>query len=416
MTVAILCSGTELTRGELVNTNATWLAERLTELDFEVGAIDVVDDDRGRIMAALERLGAEHDVIIGTGGLGPTTDDLTTECVAKVLGVPLVRDAVSLRLIEERLAHFGRKMAPSNAKQADFPEGATILPNPNGTAPGFEVRIGKARAFFLPGVPKEMRTMYEQSVAPTILPLVKTRHFQIRLSTFGLPESEVNDRLAGIEERHGVTIGYRAKLPEIEVKVLARADTEELARARSEAATLEVRERLGEDAIFGEGGARLPEALGELLARRGLTLAAAESCTGGLVSQLLTATSGSSRYFQGGAVVYSNASKTTLLGVDATLIEAEGAVSREVAIAMAEGARLRMKSDLALSITGIAGPSGGTPEKPVGTVHYAVASADGVSHRHKVFIGDREQVRLRAAFAALALVRRVVQHGHRDAP
>ncbi len=416
MTVAVLCSGTELTRGELVNTNATWLAERLTELGFEVAAIDVVDDDRGRIIAALRRLGAEHDVIVGTGGLGPTTDDLTTECVASVLGVKLFRDEASLKLIEDRLAQFGRKMAASNAKQADFPEGAVILPNSNGTAPGFSVRIGRALAFFLPGVPKEMRTMYEQSVATTILPLRTQRHFQVRLSTFGLPESEVNDRLAGIEERHGVTIGYRAKLPEIEVKVLARAETEELARARSEAATREVRERLGEDAIFGEGGVRLPEAVGELLAERGLTLAAAESCTGGLVSELMTAISGSSRYFQGGAVVYSNEAKTALLDVDASLIERHGAVSREVAVAMAEGARARLKSDLALSITGIAGPTGGTPEKPVGLVHYAVASANGVSHRQKVFIGDREQVRLRAAFAALALTRAVVRHGHRDAP
>jgi nicotinamide-nucleotide amidase len=414
MTVAVLCSGTELTRGELVNTNATWLAERLTELDFEVGAIDVVDDDRERIMAALRRLGAEHEVIVSTGGLGPTTDDLTTECVASVLGVKLFRDAHSLELIEERLAQFGRKMAASNAKQADFPEGAAILPNRNGTAPGFSVRIGRALAFFLPGVPKEMRAMYEESVAPAIVPLRTQRHFQVRLSTFGLPESEVNDRLAGIEASHGVTIGYRAKLPEIEVKVLARTENDEVARTRAESAALEVRKRLGDDVIFAEGGVRLPEAVGALLFERGLTLAAAESCTGGMVSELMTAISGSSRYFQGGAVVYSNEAKAALLDVDASLIEQHGAVSREVAIAMAEGARARLKSDLALSITGIAGPTGGTPEKPVGLVHYAVASANGVSHRRKVFIGDREQVRRRAAFAALALTREVVRHGHRE--
>lgn len=414
MTVAILCSGTELTRGELLNTNATWLAERLTDLNFEVGAIDVVDDDRGRIIAALERLGAEHEVIVSTGGLGPTTDDLTTECVAQVLGVPLVRDAESLRIIEERLAHLGRKLAPSNAKQADFPEGATILPNPNGTAPGFRVKLGKALAFFLPGVPREMRAMFDTSVAPQILPLVKERQFQVRLSTFGLPESEVNDRLAGIEARHAVTIGYRAKLPEIEVKVLARAEREEEARARVEAALLEVRERLGDDVIFAEGGVRLPEALGELLAERGLSLAAAESCTGGLVSELLTAHAGSSRFFLGGAVVYANSAKTALLGVPASLIEQHGAVSREVALAMAEGARARFSAELALSITGVAGPDGGTPAKPVGTVHYAVASANGISHRLKRFVGDREQVRIRAAFAALALVRDVIRHGHRD--
>src|SRR5688572_12807948 len=216
-TAAILCTGSELTRGELVNTNASWLAEALTAIGFEVGAVDAVPDDGARIVGALERLAKTHAIVVCTGGLGPTTDDLTSACVAELLGVPLVRDAESLALIEARFARSGRVMAPSNAKQADFPEGARILPNAAGTAPGFSVHLGGALAFFLPGVPGEMKAMFSASVAPAIEPLLGDRHFQVRLATYGLPESEVNDRLAGIEAAHEVTLGYRAHLPTIEV-------------------------------------------------------------------------------------------------------------------------------------------------------------------------------------------------------
>jgi nicotinamide-nucleotide amidase len=409
MTAAVLCTGTELTRGELVNTNATWLAEALTTLGFEVAAIDTVDDHAGRIESALRRLGAEHDVLVCTGGLGPTTDDLTSLCVAGVLGVPLERDAASLEVIRARLERVGRALSASNAKQADFPSGATILPNPNGTAPGFAVRLGRAAAFFMPGVPLEMKAMFHANVASVIQPLVAERSHQTLLRTFGLPESEVNDRLAGLEAAHGVTIGYRARLPEIEVKVLARAAGAEEARARSEAAAAEARARLGDDAVYGEGATSLPEVVCRLLEGRSLTLAAAESCTGGLVAELVTNVPGASRTFLGGAVTYSNASKTELLGVDEALLATHGAVSQEVARAMAEGARRRFGSSVALAVTGIAGPDGGSADKPVGLVHWAVASKAGVVAKHAVFSGAREQVRRRAAFAALALVRRVVR-------
>jgi len=412
VTAAILCTGTELTRGELVNTNASWLCEAVTALGFEVGASDCVDDDRQRICRKLERLGSEHEILVCTGGLGPTTDDLTSECVAQVLGVGLVRDEASLRLIEERLARLGRTMAASNAKQADFPAGATVIPNPNGTAPGFSVRIGRALCFFLPGVPREMRAMFEQSVVPALLPLRTGSQFQVRLRTYGLAESEVNDRLTGIEASHGVTIGYRARLPEIEVKVLARSEDEGAARARAEAAAAEVRARLGDEIVFGEGDVDLARALGELLVERGRSLAAAESCTGGLVAELVTANAGASRYFLGGVVAYANAAKTALLGVDAGLLQQHGAVSAEVAIAMARGARDRFGASMAVSITGIAGPEGGSPEKPVGLVHFAVSDQRGATHRRKVFSGDREQIRRRAAFALLALCRRVLLRGH----
>jgi len=415
MSAAILCIGTELTRGELQNTNATWLAEALTTIGFDVQEIDCVDDDRPRIEAALGRLSQAHEVVVCTGGLGPTTDDITTECAARLAGVELVRDEPSLELIRERLARFGRQMAVSNAKQADFPRGSRILPNPNGTAPGFELKLNRALAYFMPGVPFEMKAMFESFIEPAILPLLGDRHFQVLLRTYGLAESEVNDRLGGIEAEFGVLIGYRATLPEIEVKVLARAASVELAKERAEAGARAVRERLGEEAIFGEGKTRFPEALCLLLQAKSQTLALAESCTGGLVSELLTAHSGSSAVFRGGAVTYSNESKIALLGVPAVLLARFGAVSAEVARAMAEGARAAFNSDLALALTGIAGPTGGSADKPVGLVHFAVASASGVSDRRVVFSGNRDQVRRRAAFAGLALVRRVAQHGHEPA-
>jgi nicotinamide-nucleotide amidase len=415
MSAAILCIGTELTRGELQNSNATWLAESLTSIGFEVLAVDCVDDDRARIEQALVRLSQTHSVLVCTGGLGPTTDDITTECAARVAGVALQRDQASLDAIRDRLSRFGREMAASNAKQADFPVGSRILPNPNGTAPGFELKLGSALAYFMPGVPFEMKAMFDSHVAPAITPLLRDRHFQVLLRTFGLPESAVNDHLSGIEAEFGVTIGYRATMPEIEVKILARALTLEAARSRAELGARAVRARLGEEIVFGEGKARFPEALCHLLEGKGVTLALAESCTGGLVAELLTAQAGASTVFRGSAVVYANYAKTRLLGVPAELISEHGAVSAEVARALAEGARNVFASDLALALTGIAGPGGGSAEKPVGLVHYAVASETGTTDIQAIFSGNRDQVRRRAAFAGLALVREIAQRGHRSA-
>jgi nicotinamide-nucleotide amidase len=404
MSAAVLCTGTELTRGELVNTNATWLADELTTLGFQVAEIATVGDDRDRIAAALERLGREHDVVVCTGGLGPTTDDLTSEVVAGVLGVPLERDEPSLEKIRARFQKLGRTMSPSNAKQADFPRGAAILPNDHGTAPGFAVTVGRAVAAFLPGVPSEMKAMFHASVVPKLAGIPRPETHQIRLRTYGLPESKVNDELRGIEAAHGVTIGYRARLPEIEVKVLAVG---ERAEARVIAATADVRAALG-DAIYGQGDTSFPATLLAELGARQATLALAESCTGGLVAELLTDVPGSSRVFLGGVVTYANTAKTAFLGVDPALLSAHGAVSEEVARAMAEGARARFGSTFAAAVTGIAGPDGGTAEKPVGLVHFAVASERGTSAKALNFSGNRSDVRKRAAFAALALVRRAL--------
>jgi nicotinamide-nucleotide amidase len=409
MSAAVFCIGTELTRGEIVNTNASWLAEELTDRGIEVGTIEAIADDRPLIVETLHRLSAKHLVIVCTGGLGPTTDDITSECVAEVLGVPLVRDEASLAAIRARMEKFGREMAESNKKQADFPAGARVLDNRKGTAPGFQVALGHAQAFFMPGVPREMKSMFGEQVAPALEPFVKGQMFQVRLKTFGMTESAVNDRLAGIEAEHAVTLAYRAHFPEIEVKVLARGgDCPERARAAADA----VIARLGLDVVYGEGDVTFAQQLGKLLVERKCTLAVAESCTGGTVGRLLTERGGASDFFVGGVISYANRVKEGLLGVPAPLLAEHGAVSAPVARAMAQGALAALDSDLALALTGVAGPGGGTADKPVGLVHFAVASAAGISDRQMVFPGSRTQVRDLAAFAGLSLVRKVLLHGH----
>src|SRR5258708_7086191 len=269
MPCAVLSIGTEVTRGELVNSNAAWLGAELTSLGFEVIEHAVVDDDRGRIGLALERLAQRVRVVVSTGGLGPTTDDVTTEAVAARIGASLVRDAASLDGIRRRFEKAGRVMSTSNEKQADFPEGADILPNPIGTAPGFGVRVGECVAYFLPGVPREMKRMFEQQVAPRIRALAPNNLFQSRLRTYGLPESVVGEKLAGVEAAFpGAVIGYRAQFPEIEVKVLARAASHGAARDLCERATTEVRARLG-GYVFGEVDDTYPGVVRRALRSRG---------------------------------------------------------------------------------------------------------------------------------------------------
>lgn len=405
MTCAVLCTGTELTRGELVNTNATWLAAGLTDLGFDVVEEVVVDDNPSRIVATLNRLGKTVRVIVCTGGLGPTTDDLTTQAVASALGVRIVRDDASLEAIRRRIERMGRVLTPSNAKQADFPQGADILPNPIGTAPGFGVTIGGASAFFMPGVPDEMKKMFEELVVPRIRTLATRTSHQIRLRTYGLGESVVGERLAGVEASFpGVVIGYRAHFPEIEVKVLARAASSEPARELCERTTTEVRARLA-SIVYGDGEDTFAGVVGRVVRNRGFTLAISESCTGGLVGHMITSEPGASEFLLLDAVTYANSAKTRLLGIDEDIIRGHGAVSSEVAAAMAEGVRRVSGADIALALTGIAGPTGGTAARPVGTVFIAVALATGTSVTEKHFLGNRHRIQVAAAYAGLDLVR-----------
>ncbi|MGA3119242.1 MAG: competence/damage-inducible protein A [Polyangiaceae bacterium] len=406
MTCAVLSIGTELTRGELVNSNAAWLSSELTALGFEVVEHAVIDDDFTRIGEALLRLSVRARVVVATGGLGPTTDDLTARAVAGALGMPLVRDQATLEHIRRRFERAQRTMSASNEKQADFPEGADILPNPIGTAPGFGVKVGDCAGYFMPGVPREMKRMFEDQVAPRIRALAPDTSFQSRLLTFGLPESVIGEKLAGIEEFYpGVTLGYRAHFPEIEVKVLARSTSRATARTLCDRATMEVRSRLG-GCIYGEAEETFAGVIGRALRARGWTLAIAESCTGGLVGEMLTAEPGASDFLLLDAVTYANSAKSRVLGVDEETIRWHGAVSPEVAEAMARGAKRIAAADVALALTGIAGPGGGSEIKPVGTVYMALTRPDGTTDvQHRVFSGDREQIRTLASYAGLQMVR-----------
>jgi nicotinamide-nucleotide amidase len=405
MTCAVLSIGTELTRGELVNTNASWISSGLTELGFEVIEQCVVDDDKARIVAALERLARGAKIIVCTGGLGPTTDDLTTVAVASALGVGLERDEASLDHIRRRFEKLGRTMSESNGKQADFPVGATVLPNPLGTAPGFKVEVRGAHAFFMPGVPREMKRMFDDEIVPRIRDLAPNDSHQVRFRTFGLPESVVGEKLDGIEAAFaGVTLGYRAHFPEIEVKVLARGPDRASAVDLAERASAEVRNRLG-DVIYGNGDDTFAGVVGRALRTRGWTLAIAESCTGGLVGHLLTKEPGASDYLLLDAVTYANSAKQAVLGVDEDALRGHGAVSAEVATRMADGARRVSGADVALAITGIAGPTGGTETKPVGLVYIAVACPKGTVVKQQVFPGERHWIQTLAAYAGLSMVR-----------
>lgn len=404
---AVLSIGTELTRGELIDTNSTWLSERLTSMGCEVTERAVVDDDVGRISEAITRLAGRHSFVVATGGLGPTTDDRTGEAAARALGVELVRHEPSLEAIRRKFAAAGREMTPSNAKQADLPSSALALENPVGTAPGFALAVGRCRCFFLPGVPHEMRRIFDDHVQPAIAPAVDRRSHQIRLRTFGLPESVVGERLAGLEEANpGLTLGYRASFPVIEVKVHARASSEPMATELAVRVAREVRERL-DGTVFGEGDVGFAEYVGRLLRDRGLTLAVAESCTGGLVGAMITDVPGSSEYLLLDAVTYSNAAKTDVLGVGSELLRAHGAVSAESAAAMAEGARRVADADVAVSTTGVAGPGGGTESRPVGTVWIGLARRGRAptTEQHRLY-GDRARIRTLAAYLALRTVAR----------
>ena len=419
MTCAVFSIGTEITRGELVNTNAAWLATGLTELGFEIVEHCAVDDDKARIMSALSRLAGTCKIVVCTGGLGPTTDDLTTDAVASAIGVGLRRDEATLEHIRRRFEKLGRTMSDSNAKQAEFPEGATILPNPIGTAPGFMVESGGALAFFMPGVPREMRRMFEDHVVPRIRALAPNDRHQIRYRTFGLPESVVGEKLSGIEATFpGVTIGYRAHFPEIEVKVLARMpgpasrrpgavlplDPQAIVRDLAERAAAEVAARLG-DIVYGDGDDTFAGVVGRALRTRGWTLAIAESCTGGLVGHMITKEAGASDYLLLDAVTYANSAKQSVLGVDEDVLRGHGAVSPECAARMAEGARRVSGSDVALAITGIAGPGGASDNKPVGLVYFAIATKDGTEVKERRFNGERAWIQTLASYVGLQMVR-----------
>lgn len=408
MKSAVLSIGTELTRGEITNTNASWLCEQLTSLGGTVLQVLTIDDDPGRIQRSLAGLAAEVEVVLCTGGLGPTTDDLTAQSVADLLGLPLVTDQESRERIRRMVERRGYQLTASNAKQADLPQGARVLTNNHGSAPGFAIALNATcYAYFLPGVPREMRGLFADHIQTELRAKLGTlRSHQEQLRVYGMPESQVNDALAGVEEQFGVTVGYRAHFPEVYIKSLAFRDNDADARTASLAAAVEIERRLG-DKIYARGNQSLVAAVAHLLHARGWTLGLAESCTGGLVAEMVTKEP-ASHYFRGAVVCYDNDVKQRLLGVSPDTLTAHGAVSRETVLELARGARESLGADVGLAFSGIAGPSGGTETKPVGLVHYAVSTPAGEEAREQVFPGDRGQIQLRAAFAGLDLLRRTL--------
>lgn len=404
MTVGLLSIGTELVRGEILNANATWLADQLTQIGLNVEAIETLADDEDQLVKGLRNLDAQHAYVIVTGGLGPTSDDLTAAAAAKAYKTELVCNQAALGAIRRCVAKRGINLKAGHEKQAQFPSGAKILNNSIGTAPGFMVDREGGKTFFLPGVPEEMREMFARQVVPHVRESATHNVVQICLHTYGAGESDIAARLAGIEETHPhVKLGYQVKPAHVDVKIIGRGNDYGEAQQRAAGASLIVRERLG-SLVYGEGEETLAQVATRALRSRGWRLAAAESCTGGLVSKLLTSQPASD-FFVGGAVVYANMAKTVVLGVSEDTLRGHGAVSAEVAAEMAEGARRVFNADIALSITGIAGPAGATSDKPLGLCYWAIAHPGGVEVEHKVFSGDRNKVQQKAAFAALNSIR-----------
>jgi len=397
-----------LVSGEIADANAFFMANALTERGFCVTRVSMVGDQEGQIQDALLQSRDRAEAVIVSGGLGPTSDDLTTPAAAKAFGESLVLHEESLEQIRERFARGGMEMPRSNEKQAVFPASAEIIPNPVGTAPGFCLKSRGKAIFFLPGVPRELQHLFRETVLPRLERERKGNiHYRARtLKIFGLTESAIADRLSGIRAEHfSATLAYLPRYPENHIKIIVQgSDLEEVKRNLAELERV-IRGKL-EGRVFAVDRETLEEIVGRLLKERQATLAVAESCTGGLVAHRMTNIPGSSEYFERGVVVYSNQAKTELLEVPKELLAELGAVSAPVAEKMAEGMRHLSRATIGLAITGIAGPAGGSADKPVGTVFIALSGPDGTASRRYQFWGDRDQVKMISAQTALEWVRR----------
>ncbi|MFL2935158.1 MAG: competence/damage-inducible protein A [Myxococcota bacterium] len=379
MKVEILTIGDEVVRGEIVDSNKALIAQRLLELDLECQYQVSLRDDPADMKAAFELAIQRSDLVIVSGGLGPTRDDITTEVLAETLGREIQLDEDSLETMRLFFARVGREMAETNRKQAFFPTEADILANPEGTAPGFSVEEKGTVFFCLPGVPRELTRMLDEQVFPRIEARLDSAGEVVRirtrmLRTFGMGESTLEKELSGIARDGDVELAFRTSFPDNFLRVMARGSSIEEADRKIDSVAKQIRERLG-DLIYGEGTDPMEAVVGRLLTEGGQTVAVAESCTGGGIAQKLTAIPGSSGYFLGGVVAYSNEVKKSLLGVPGALLEEHGAVSAPVAQAMAEGIRERLGSDFGVATTGISGPGGGSAEKPVGLVYVAISQA-----------------------------------------
>jgi nicotinamide-nucleotide amidase len=410
MIAEILATGEEIRTGALVDSNSAYIAEQLEENGVKVARLNGVGDDLHHLKTVLAEIGARADLAVVTGGLGPTVDDLSAEAAAAAAGVGLHLEQAALASIEEFFRKRNRPMNPSVRKQALFPEGSEILFNPVGTAPGFSLRVNRCRFFFLPGVPFEMKRMLADHVLPRILEGMGGRR-EVRLiktlSCFGLTESLTGERLAGWgEEFPDVQLGLRAKFPEIQVKFYACGPGPARVSQQLERASAWARARLG-DIVFSDSGEPMAAAVGRLLREKNVSLAVAESCTGGLISHLLTEIPGSSDYFLFSAVTYANEAKERILGVSTDTLLRCGAVHADTAKEMAAGARRISGAAYGVATTGIAGPAGGSAEKPVGTVCIGLSTpVQEFGYRLQYAYGTRSMNKQMFAMKALDVLRR----------
>ena len=411
MNAEIIAVGSEMLTPFRMDTNSLYLTEQLNRLGVDVIFKSIVGDNFRNLVGAAQHGLFRSDIVIFIGGLGPTEDDLTREAVAEALGLSVRPDPEILTRLEQRFAERGWTMSPNNAKQADVLDGATVLPNPNGTAPGqwlcgeFDGR--EHIIILLPGPPHELKALFEAEVRERLHAKVPPAFLAVRtLKVAMLGESAVDARVAPIYKRYtDVETTILAGAGEIELHFKTVAPTQDAAQRRVDEVAGVVEDEL-DDAVYSRNGESLEQIVGYWLQMRNATVAVAESCTGGLLAERITSIGGSSRYFLGGAVVYSNALKTELAGVPAEMIDRHGAVSREVAAALAEGIRYRCESTLGVGITGVAGPTGGTPDKPVGLVFHAVAGSTGTEVVQRNFPGDRKRIRRFASTMALDMVRK----------
>jgi len=407
----IIAVGSELLTPFRQDTNSLYLTAKLNDLGVEVGFKSIVGDSLKDIVRVVTTGLSRADILILSGGLGPTEDDLTREAVAQTLGLGLKRDPEILRAIESRFAEHGWKMSPNNAKQADVISGATVLMNANGTAPGQWISgksDGKEKiVLLLPGPPHELKPLFESTVLERLRARVPKQFIATRtLKITGMGESACDARVAPIYKRFAdVDTTILAGAGEIQLHLRTQAQSSEAAQQRVDELVDKIEDELG-DFVYSDNGDSLEQIVSYYLQMRNATIAVAESCTGGLVAERLTSISGSSRSFAGGAVVYSNELKTEFADVPQDLIDVYGAVSEPVAKALAEGIRKRCGTTLGIGVTGVAGPTGGTAEKPVGLVFHALAGESGTEVVKRNFPGDRERIRWFASQQALDMVRR----------
>lgn len=408
MQIAIVTTGDEIMSGNVADTNSAWIADQCWMLGHKVVWHGGVGDNKKDIGDALKLASERADVVLVSGGLGATVDDITIESAAEAFGKKLVFHDEVWQEIQGFFRRVGRECSLNNKRQAYIPDGGKALPNKVGTAPGVQVKLGKAIFFFLPGVPAELYQIFNDSIL-TWLEGRSQGYAQRFLHCFGLPEASLDQRLKGID-LGDVVLSFRVTFPEIKIKLVVRGSglgVREGEKMLAEAET-KIRERIGEY-IYGVDNETLEEVVGNLLKNKGYKLAIAESCTGGLISNMVTNVSGSSGWFERGVVTYSNQSKVDILGVREDTLKARGAVSAETAGEMAEGVRKISGAEIGLAVTGIAGPTGGTPTKPVGTVFIALATPTDTKVHELHFQRDRRSFKLLAAYQALDIVRRYLK-------